>query len=149
MALNIVVSSIKVMNQNLVKLDRFDGTNFTRWQDKMTFLLTASKFHYVLDPDLIPIPETTEDDSDELKKERKKHKEDEMLCHAHIMNTLSNNIYDLYTNTQSATKIWKALKFKIKAEEEGTKKFLISKYFDFKMIDFKLIFAQVREYRFS
>ena len=149
MASSIAVSSIKVMNQNLVMLDRFDGTNFTRWQDKMTFLLTALKFHYVLDPDLIPIPETTEDDSDELKKERKKHKEDELLCHAHIMNTLSNHLFDLYTNTQSATKIWKALKFKIKAEEEGTKKFLISKYFNFKMIDFKLFFAQVREYRFS
>ena len=52
MASDAVVSSIKVMNQDLVKLDRFDGTNYTRWQDKMTFLLTALKVHYVLDPDL-------------------------------------------------------------------------------------------------
>ena len=105
MASDVVVSSIKVMNQYLVKLDCFDGTNFTRWQDKMTFLLTALKVHYVLDPDLTPIPEPTEDDSDELKKERKKCKEDELLCHGHIMNTLYDCLYDLYMDTQSATKI--------------------------------------------
>jgi len=37
------------MNQDFVKLDKFDGTNFTRWQDKMKFLLTALKIFYVLD----------------------------------------------------------------------------------------------------
>uniref|UniRef100_F6I3U5 ADP-ribosyl cyclase/cyclic ADP-ribose hydrolase n=1 Tax=Vitis vinifera TaxID=29760 RepID=F6I3U5_VITVI len=26
--------TIKIMNQDLVRLDRFDGSNFTRWQDK-------------------------------------------------------------------------------------------------------------------
>ena len=40
------------MNQDFVKLDRFDGTNFTRWQDKMKFLLIALKIFYVLDPSL-------------------------------------------------------------------------------------------------
>ena len=103
MASDAVVSSIKVMNQDLVKLDRFDGTNYTRWQDKMTFLLTALKVHYVLDPDLQPIPEPTENDSEELKKERKKRKEDELLCRGHILNTLSDRLYDLYTDNPSAT----------------------------------------------
>ena len=37
------------------------------------------------------------------------------------------------------------LEFKYKAEEEGTKKFLISKYFDFAMNDEKAILAQVHE----
>ncbi|RVW45262.1 hypothetical protein CK203_110169 [Vitis vinifera] len=35
--------TIKIMNQDLVRLDRFDGSNFTRWQDKVRFLLTALK----------------------------------------------------------------------------------------------------------
>ncbi|XP_050890241.1 uncharacterized protein LOC127095614 [Lathyrus oleraceus] len=124
MASDAVVSSIKVMNQDLVKLDRFDGTNYTRWQDKMTFLLTALKVHYVLDPDLQPIPEPTENDSEELKKERKKRKEDELLCRGHILNTLSDRLYDLYTDNPSATEIWKALEFKFKAEEEDSKPIL-------------------------
>lgn len=145
MATDASVSSIKVMNQDLVKLDRFDGTNFTRWQDKMIFLLTALKIYYVLDPDLTPIAEPKDDDSDELKTERKKRREDELLCRGHILNTLSDRLYDLYTDTQSAVEIWKALEFKFKAEEEGTKKFLISKYFDFKMLDTKPILQQVHE----
>ncbi|XP_058752781.1 uncharacterized protein LOC131625959 [Vicia villosa] len=124
MASDAAVSSIKVMNQDLVKLDRFDGTNYTRWQDKMTFLLTALKIQYVLDPDLPPIPEPIDDDSDEVKKERKKRKEDELLCRGHILNTLSDRLYDLYTDNPSAVEIWKALEFKFKAEEEDGKPIL-------------------------
>ena len=33
----------KMMNQDFVKLDKFDGSNFIRWQDKMKFLLTRSE----------------------------------------------------------------------------------------------------------
>jgi hypothetical protein len=122
MASDAVISSIKVMYQELVKLDRFDGTNYTRCQDKMTFLLTALKVHYVLDPELTPFPEPTKNDSEEVKKERMKRKEDELLCRGHILNTLSDRLYDLYTDKPSATEIWKALEFKFKAEEEGTKR---------------------------
>ena len=37
------VLAVKMLNHELVKLDRFDGTNFSRWKDKMKFLLTALK----------------------------------------------------------------------------------------------------------
>ena len=33
------VPTFKMLNHELVKLDRFDGTNFFRWKDKMKFLL--------------------------------------------------------------------------------------------------------------
>ncbi|RVW67819.1 hypothetical protein CK203_060977 [Vitis vinifera] len=49
--------TIKIMNQDLVRLNRFDGSNFTRWQDKVRFLLTALKIFYILDPTLAPLPE--------------------------------------------------------------------------------------------
>ncbi|XP_050900957.1 uncharacterized protein LOC127107683 [Lathyrus oleraceus] len=124
MASDATVLSIKVMNQDLVKLDRFDGTNYTRWQDKMTFLLTALKVHYVLDPDLAPIHEPSENESEEVKKECKKRKEDELLCHGHILNTLSDRLYDLYTDNPSAIEIWKAIEFKFKAKEEDCKPIL-------------------------
>ena len=39
----------------------------------------------------------------------------------------------------------RTLEFKYKAEKEGTKKFLISKYFTFKMVDDKTILIQVHE----
>lgn len=31
--------TLKVMRQDFVKLDKFDGTNFVRWQDETKFLL--------------------------------------------------------------------------------------------------------------
>lgn len=115
----------------------------------MTFLLTALKIHYVLDPDLKLISKPTEDDTDEVKKEQKKRNKDEFLCRGHIFNALSDWVYDLYTDTESSTEIWKALGFKFKAEKEDMKKFLISKYFDLKMLDSKSILAQVHELQVS
>ena len=73
------VATIKLMNQYLVKLDSFYGTNFTRWKYKFKFLLTALKIFYVLDPELAPIPEPTDEDIDERRVERKKRQEDELI----------------------------------------------------------------------
>ena len=61
------MASLKMMNQEFVKVDRFDGINFTRWQDKMIFLLTALKVSYLLNPDLSPIAEPKDDDTEEIK----------------------------------------------------------------------------------
>lgn len=52
-----------------------------------------------------------------------------------LQSALSNRLYDLYTKSTSAKEIWNALENKYKVEEEVTKKFLISKYFHFKMLD--------------
>jgi len=56
------VSTLKMLNHELVKLDRFDRTNFSRWKDKMKFLFTTQKLFYVLDLNLMPFP-TESDDS--------------------------------------------------------------------------------------
>ncbi|KAL5577506.1 hypothetical protein UlMin_019205 [Ulmus minor] len=139
------ISTIKLMNQDLVQLDHFDGSNFTRWQYKLRFLLTALKIIYILDPDLPPLPEPTDEDTDEMKAARKQREDDELICRGHILNALSDRLYDLYTNTKSAKEIWTALEFKYKAEEKGTEKFLISKYFDFKFLDNKPLLSQIHE----
>ena len=138
------VASIKLMNQDLVKLDRFDGTNFTRWQDKLKFLTTLKIFS-ILDPKLKPLPEPSDKDTDERRAERKKQQEDELIFPGHILNALMDCLYNLYTSIQLANEIWNALEYKYKVEEEGAKKFFISKYFDFKMNDEKAILAQVHE----
>jgi hypothetical protein len=61
-----------MVNQELVKLNRFDGINFIRWKDKMMFLLTTLKISYILDPNLFEIPASTSEDNDQLKVKRKK-----------------------------------------------------------------------------
>ncbi|XP_022873473.1 uncharacterized protein LOC111392372, partial [Olea europaea var. sylvestris] len=112
------MATIKLMNQDLVRLDRFDGTNFTRWQDKLKFLLTALKIFYILDPELTPLPEPANGETEAVRAERQKRQEDELICRGHILNALSDRLYDLYTNTSSAKEIWNALESKYKAKEE-------------------------------
>uniref|UniRef100_A0A2N9HUD7 Retrovirus-related Pol polyprotein from transposon TNT 1-94-like beta-barrel domain-containing protein n=1 Tax=Fagus sylvatica TaxID=28930 RepID=A0A2N9HUD7_FAGSY len=135
----------KMMNQDFVKLDKFDGSNFIRWQDKMKFLLTALKIFYVLDPNLQPIPDPTPEDTEQLKQQRIKREEDELVCRGHILNTLSDRLYDLYTTMTSPKEIWKALEIKYKTEKQGTDKFIIQKYFDFKMMDNVSVLDQMHE----
>ena len=149
------MESLKLMNQDMVKLDRFDGNNFSRWQDKMKFLLTALKIFYILNPDLPPVPEEpkpSEDGTlpdqatvDDVRKQRKQRGEDELLCRGHILNTLSDRLYDYFQQMKTAKEIWEALQFKYQAEEEGTNRFLIAKYLNFKMVDTKSLLVQVHE----
>ncbi|KAH9725877.1 hypothetical protein KPL70_008036 [Citrus sinensis] len=128
-----------------VHLDRFDGTNFTRWKGKLFFLLTVLKVAYVLDPKLEPFPEPREDDTEVVKAARKHREDDELMCRGHILNTLSDRLYDLYNSMTSPVEIWNALEYKYKTEKEGTDKFLISKYFEFIMVDTKSILDQIHE----
>ncbi|KAK3028625.1 hypothetical protein RJ639_038398 [Escallonia herrerae] len=138
--------------EDLVKLDRFDGNNYARWKDKMMFLLTALRISYILDPELSPPPEEPRtsaegvppdaEEFERVKKERKKREEDELLCRGHILNGLSDRLYDLFTEIRSARDIWSALDYKYKAEEEGTNKYLIAQYFDFVMVDDKPVLEQ-------
>ena len=138
-------STLKFITQDFVRFDRFDGTNFVRWQDNIIFLLTNLKVFYVLDKDLKALEEPKEDDTQEVVKERKKHEEDELICRGHIRNALSDRLYDLYTNTKTTKEIWEALEKKYKVEEEGTKSFLITQYMEFKFYDDKALLPQSHE----
>ena len=75
----------------------------------MKFLLTALKLLYVLDSNLMPFPIVSDEDTNEIKAQRKKQEEDELICRGHILNTLSDRLYDLYPSTKSLKEIWNAL----------------------------------------
>ena len=66
------VSALKMLNHELVKLDHFDRTNFSWWKDNMKFLLTALKLFYVLDSNLMSFSTVSDEDTDEIKAQRKK-----------------------------------------------------------------------------
>lgn len=111
------MASFKMMNEDFVKLDRFDGTNFTCWKDKLMFLLTSLKISYVLDLNLPKLPEPEPNEDAQRKVERKKCEEDEVVCRGHILNTFSNCLYDLFISIKSPREIWEALEFKYKTKK--------------------------------
>ncbi|XP_072077921.1 uncharacterized protein [Arachis hypogaea] len=119
-------TTFKVMNQEFVKLDRFDGTNFNRWKDKMMFLLSILNLAYVIDPKTTPIADAAENVTPEEKEKivqlKKKRDEDTFACRGHILNTLSDRLYDLYMSIQSPLEIWKSLEEKYNTEQQGTDK---------------------------
>ena len=69
--------SLQKMTQNFVKLDRFDGDNFRRWEKKMHFLLTTLKVVYVL---TTPSPEEQDDETLEQTRDRIKWKNGDYIC---------------------------------------------------------------------
>jgi len=93
------------------------------------------------------IPEASQDATSEEKTKvadlKKKRQEDEFVCRGHILNTLSDRLYDLYMPITFPIEIWKALETKYNIERQGTDKFRIMKYLDFKMLDSIPILDQV------
>ena len=53
------MSSLKEITPNIVKLEKFVGVDFRRWQKKMLFLLTTLNVAYVIST---PRPEDKEDE---------------------------------------------------------------------------------------
>ncbi|XP_019233919.1 PREDICTED: uncharacterized protein LOC109214459 [Nicotiana attenuata] len=126
-------------------LDRFDGSNFTRWKDKLLFFLTELGIAYLPRSDLTAMPEPTAEDSDEIKAARKKCEDDEVRCRGFILNSLSDRLYDLFRPHKSPQEIRKALEQKYTVVKQGTDRFLGMNFFEFQMIDGKSFMEQVDE----
>ena len=105
----------------------------------MVFLVTALKVYYVLDLELSSLSEPTPNDSEELKKKRKKCEEDELICRRHILNKLTGCLYDLYSNLKTQKEIWTLLETAYRNEKQDIDKFLTLQYFELKIFDTKPI----------
>ena len=69
------------MSTDIVKLDRFDGGSFKRWQKKMQFLLATLNVAYVLTN---PYPEESENETLAGSCECLKFSNDDFICRGHI-----------------------------------------------------------------
>ena len=83
-------NSVFKFNPEVFKLDCFDGMNFTRWKDKLFFLLTELGVAYLLSRNLSTIPEPSDKDDEKTIATRKKRKENEVHCRGCILNSLSD-----------------------------------------------------------
>ncbi|KAK3012718.1 hypothetical protein RJ639_008792 [Escallonia herrerae] len=84
-----------MMNQDLIKLDQFDGSNFGRLQDKVKFLLMALKIVYILNCE--PLSEPSDNASENEKKECQRKNDDKtaILHQVHELQDITNKICEL------------------------------------------------------
>ncbi|GJS31833.1 zinc finger, CCHC-type containing protein [Tanacetum coccineum] len=109
-------------DNDLFGIRQYEGHDFRRWQKKMHFLLTALKVVYVL---TTPIPKLLEDAIVEAIIIRPKWENDDYICRRHILNGMSDFLFDVYTNVESTKELWNLLKSKYMAEDASSKKFLV------------------------
>nr|GEX08566.1 zinc finger, CCHC-type [Tanacetum cinerariifolium] len=105
-----VGNTVNDMTTNFGKLDKFEGRDFRRWQKKMHFLLTTLK------------------------------KNDDYICRGRILNGMSDSLFDVYTNVESAK-----FESKCMAEDSSSKKFLVSNFNNYKMVDSRPVMEQYNE----
>nr|GEX55448.1 hypothetical protein [Tanacetum cinerariifolium] len=96
------------------ELNRFDGESFKRWQKKMQFLLATLKVAHHLTK---PYPEESENETVAASRERLKFENDDFICRGHILNAMSDLIFDVYQNYSMAKELWKALEERYFTEE--------------------------------
>ncbi|GJS31749.1 zinc finger, CCHC-type containing protein [Tanacetum coccineum] len=113
-----VALAMKHIDSNFVKLDKFEGVNFRRWQKKMHFLLSSMSVVYVL---TTPIPDDGGDNlTMEQVRKRAKWDSDDYVCRD-------------------------SLEAKYMAENSSSKKFLGSNFTNYKMTDSRPVLEQYNE----
>ncbi|KAK3026455.1 hypothetical protein RJ639_041865 [Escallonia herrerae] len=65
----------------------------------------------------------------------------------YILNGLDNALYNVYSPMVNAKALWESLERKYKTEDAGSKKFVVGKFLDFKMVDSKTVISQVQEFQ--
>ncbi|XP_052619619.1 uncharacterized protein LOC128125990 [Lactuca sativa] len=106
---------VKDMTSKFDKLNKFEGQDFHRWQKKMHFLLTTLKVVYVLSTPMPVLLESVEDEPLEATRRRSKWEKDDYICRGHIF------------------------------IDASSKKFLVSNFIGYKMIDSGPIMEQFHE----
>nr|GEW42456.1 zinc finger, CCHC-type [Tanacetum cinerariifolium] len=129
------------MTMNFGKLDKFEGHDFRRWQKKMHFLLTTLKVVLLT----TSTPELLKDATVEAIRIGAKWENDDYICRGHILNGMSDYLFYVYTNVESAKELWDSLESKYMAEDSSSKKFLVSNFNNYKMVDYRPVMKQYNE----
>ncbi|XP_052198257.1 uncharacterized protein LOC127805540 [Diospyros lotus] len=125
------------------KPQQFNGEDFKRWQQKMVFYLTTLNLAHIL-KEACPVTPENATAKEVAAKEALMHTD--FLCQNYILSALVDSLYNVYcTAYPTAKDLWDALDKKYKLEDAGTKKFLVGKFLDYKMVDSKLVVNQLEE----
>ncbi|KAK3026523.1 hypothetical protein RJ639_041820 [Escallonia herrerae] len=110
----------------------FNGKDFKRWQQKMLFYLTTLNLARFLQEDALDLGDNPDRQT---------------VAVNYILNGLDNVLYNVDSPMLNAKALWESLEKKYKMEDAGSKKFVVGKFLDFKMVDSKTIMNQVQEFQ--
>ena len=86
------------------KPDKFIGTDFKRWQQKILFYLTTMNLANIITED---VPKaTTDPPTREMLLTIEAWTQSDFLCMNYILNRLENNLYDIYSSYMTAKEVW-------------------------------------------
>ncbi|KAK3026780.1 hypothetical protein RJ639_040258 [Escallonia herrerae] len=137
--------TLKDMGSDFHLLERFDGGDFVRWQRKMHFLLVTVKVYYVIVNPRPPEPDENEEESVAKTRERLRWDQDDEICRGHILNGMSNTLFDAYHAVKTAKELWNQLERRYITEDATSKRFIVFKFFDYKMVDGRSVMEQFNE----
>ena len=114
------VVSAPLPNRKLEKSDKFNGTKFKRWQQKILFYLTTLHLAKFLqeDPPELRIDRNSVLDIDA-------QTQGDFLWQNYILNRLDDSLYNVYSPITMTKKLWASLNKKYKTEDAGNKKFIV------------------------
>ncbi|XP_022032652.1 uncharacterized protein LOC110933753 [Helianthus annuus] len=125
------------------KTEKFTGVNFKQWQQKIFFYLTTLNLARFL-TETIPHVDEGDMDAQSVSVVHAWNHSD-FWCRNYILNGMVDTLYNVYCKAKTAKELWESLDRKYKTEDAGTKKFVVAKFLDFKMIDSKIFISQVQE----
>ncbi|KAK3005217.1 hypothetical protein RJ639_015889 [Escallonia herrerae] len=123
---------------------KFNGKDFKRCQQKMLFYLTTLNLARFVQEDA---PDLGENPDRQTMVVVDAWKHSDFFCKNYILNGLDNALYNVYSPMVDAKALWESLERKYKTEDAGSKKFVVGKFLDFKMVDSKTVISQVQEFQ--
>ncbi|XP_017970429.1 PREDICTED: uncharacterized protein LOC108660681 [Theobroma cacao] len=109
----------------------------------MRFLLITLKVTYVLDTP--PPNEKGDEESVDRTRLRQKWDNDDYICMGHILNGISDALFDAYQSEASEKQLWDKLEVRYMVEDASNKKFLVCHFNNYKMVDNRSVMEQLHE----
>ncbi|KAD5961624.1 hypothetical protein E3N88_13097 [Mikania micrantha] len=131
----------QTMANHAERPEKFSGLDFKRWQQKMLFYLTTLNLARFLTES--PPAITDGDVQSVTALEAWKHSE--YLCRNYVLNGLVDALYNVHCKITTAKELWESLDKKYRTEDAGTKKLMVARFLDYKMVDTKTVLNQVQE----
>ncbi|XP_022147763.1 uncharacterized protein LOC111016620 [Momordica charantia] len=133
-----------IFKSHAEKPEKFKGENFKRWQQKMVFYHTTLNLAHII-KEICPTT-TLEAITPETEAAKQAWLHSDFLCCNYILSCIDDTLYNVYCNAfDTSRQLWEALDKKYKLEDAGTKKFLVGKFLDYKMVDTKLVVNHLEE----